>query len=148
MSTKKLWGQEHDLLLFYKLGSFTLNQFCTCGWSVMFSLWTVNYRTWKPASYMYMITVNIVTTGSLEATPWMSRVHSLLSVNLVSPGSLYVVHRLSVNQQPAKCKPSYINKFTGVQWCTTLSRQLLKLMFAYWPASFLFANDRVNVFSH
>ena len=48
---------------------------------------------------------NIATTGFLEATPEISKVHSLLSVKIATPGSLQVVHRftpgnylLSVNQ--------------------------------------------------
>ena len=42
--------------------------------------------------------MNMATTGSLEATPGMSQLHSLLSVNTMTPGSLKVIHRLNVNQ--------------------------------------------------
>ena len=51
------------------------------------------------------LSVNIATTGPLKATPGMSQVHNLLSVNIVTPGSHQVVHKfipgaylLSVNQ--------------------------------------------------
>ena len=39
--------------------------------------------------------VNVVTTGPLEATPGMSRVNNLLSVNIATPGSLQVAHRFT-----------------------------------------------------
>ena len=39
--------------------------------------------------------VNIATTGPLEATLGMSQVQNLLSVNIASPGSLQVVHRFT-----------------------------------------------------
>ena len=39
--------------------------------------------------------VNIATTGLLEATPGMSQVHILLSVNVATSGSLQVVHRFT-----------------------------------------------------
>ena len=39
--------------------------------------------------------VNIATTGPLEATLGISQVHSLLSVNIATPDSLQVVHRFT-----------------------------------------------------
>ena len=39
--------------------------------------------------------ISIRTTGPLEATPVMAQVHRLLSVNIATPGSLQMVHRLT-----------------------------------------------------
>ena len=49
------------------------------------------------------LSVNIAAaTGPLETTPGMSQVHSLLSVNIATPGSLQVVHRFT----PGRYLPS------------------------------------------
>ena len=47
------------------------------------------------------LSVKIATTGSLEATPGVSQVHSLLSVNIVTPGIRQVVHRFTPDMNHA-----------------------------------------------
>ena len=48
------------------------------------------------------LSVNIATTGPLEATPGMSQVQNLLSVNIATPGGSQVHSRWV----PAECEPS------------------------------------------
>ena len=49
------------------------------------------------------LSVNIATTGPLEATPGMSQVQNLLSVNIATPGGSQVHSRWV----PAECEPSF-----------------------------------------
>ena len=56
----------------------------------------IEYRitSWS-RSLCSFLNLNLATTGPLEATPEMSQVHSLLSVNIVTLSSLQVVHRFT-----------------------------------------------------
>ena len=55
------------------------------------------------------LSVNIATTGPLEATPGMSQVQNLLSVNIATPGGSQVHSRWV----PAECEPSFTSKLPG-----------------------------------
>ena len=65
--------------------------------------------------------VNTGTTGPLEATPDMSQVYSLLSVNIATPSSLQVVH-----------------KFTPGGYLPSVNQALLNSPICQWTASVMY----------
>ena len=114
--------------------------------------------TWQPQSDWIMVqvpvtsflSVNVAPARSLEAAPGTRQPASLLSVNVVTPGSSQVPSRWV----PAECEPSFRTPFFCRQRCNLFMQVLVQL--TCWVAvdkkecRWVFYNvgEMLEIFSH